>query len=377
MTEEKPDQKDIKRRLLDIWQKLLTAASQAGRVLVSGARKLGRSLESGWHKGRQVTAGLLRQSGSKMQKHMKAAAGFAAGIIRQAKYDCSRLWQKISRKSSLKRRNKQNQSRTEQEKTERMRHHDDEAALYPDDEEKTLQAEGETLSESGRSISPTMKEKLIKYSAARPIAFLNSMKQADTEKQSGAEQETSTDHDPVDAAVFESDAQSEADTLVTDGLASADFVKSGTGADHSQTARYQFIKASDMDDAQHRTMDHQMRSDLNTETEKPAEKPLVIVPQKKKKIPPIKRRSRQRVYRLKGYTTVAKVNRKHQAEMQQQFLRKVLLYISIILMVIILFSIYNPFRDMSEWYRIIGISDLSDLTQDNPLFPDITPSPAD
>ena len=76
---------------------------------------------------------------------------------------------------------------------------------------------------------------------------------------------------------------------------------------------------------------------------------------------PIRRRSRERVYRLKGFTTVAKVNRKRQSELQQRVLRRGLLIIIIILSFILLFNIYNPIRDLSEYFRILGISDLSDI----------------
>ena len=82
----------------------------------------------------------------------------------------------------------------------------------------------------------------------------------------------------------------------------------------------------------------------------------------RRKTPPIRRRSRQKVYRLKGYTTVAKINRKYQMESQQRFLRQLLLIIGIILALVLLFEMYNPIRDLSEWYRIIGISDLGGLS---------------
>jgi hypothetical protein len=82
---------------------------------------------------------------------------------------------------------------------------------------------------------------------------------------------------------------------------------------------------------------------------------------------PIRRRSRVKVYRLKGYTTVAKVNRKRQSERQQRLLRRTLVFIIIVLLMILLFNLYNPIKDLTEWYRIIGINDLTDLTKDNPL----------
>jgi hypothetical protein len=102
---------------------------------------------------------------------------------------------------------------------------------------------------------------------------------------------------------------------------------------------------------------------------------MAQIPRRRKKTPPIRRTGRQRVYRLKGYTTVAKVNRKHNAELQQQLLRKLLLFIGVILLLIILFHLFNPVSDLSELYRIIGISDIADLTENNPLFPDISPTP--
>lgn len=74
----------------------------------------------------------------------------------------------------------------------------------------------------------------------------------------------------------------------------------------------------------------------------------------------IKRVGKERVYRLKGYTTVAKINRKRQSERQQRFLRRVLLILFAFLLVILLANVYNPIRDFTEWYRIIGIKHLGD-----------------
>ena len=80
---------------------------------------------------------------------------------------------------------------------------------------------------------------------------------------------------------------------------------------------------------------------------------------------PIRRRSRQKVYRLKGYTTVAKINHKRQSERQQRFLRQLLVLLICILLLFLLFQLYNPIKDLSEWYRIIGIRDISDLTRES------------
>ncbi len=90
-----------------------------------------------------------------------------------------------------------------------------------------------------------------------------------------------------------------------------------------------------------------------------------LSPRPRKPVGKIRRHSKQRVYRLKGYTTVAKINRKRQSERQQRFLRRLLIGIVFILLLILIFNLYNPVRDLTEWYRIIGIEDLSDLTQNS------------
>ena len=74
----------------------------------------------------------------------------------------------------------------------------------------------------------------------------------------------------------------------------------------------------------------------------------------------IKRVGQERVYRLKGYTTVAKINRKRQSERQQRFLRRVLLVLFGFLLAILLANVYNPIKDFSEWYQIIGVRHLTD-----------------
>ena len=84
----------------------------------------------------------------------------------------------------------------------------------------------------------------------------------------------------------------------------------------------------------------------------------------KPKTRPIRRRSRQKVYRLKGYTTVAKINHKRQSEQQQRFLRHILVVLISILLLFLLFQLYNPIKDLSEWYRIIGVKDISELTRE-------------
>jgi len=82
---------------------------------------------------------------------------------------------------------------------------------------------------------------------------------------------------------------------------------------------------------------------------------------KTKKAKPIRRRGRQKVYRLKGYTTVAKVNRKRQAERQQRLLRRALLFVIVIIAVILMYNYINPFKNIAEFYRFIGISSLAEI----------------
>ena len=76
---------------------------------------------------------------------------------------------------------------------------------------------------------------------------------------------------------------------------------------------------------------------------------------------PIRRRGRQKVYRLKGYTTLAKVNHKRLAERQQRLLRRALLFIIVIVSVILMYNYINPFKNIAEFYRFIGISSLSEI----------------
>lgn len=99
----------------------------------------------------------------------------------------------------------------------------------------------------------------------------------------------------------------------------------------------------------------------------------IIDQRKKKKFKPIRRRSRQRVYRLLGYTTVSKINSRRKSEKRQRLLRQLLLMLIIVLVIILLFHLYNPIRDLTEWYRIIGIKDLKDLAGTQT---DISPTPA-
>jgi hypothetical protein len=70
-----------------------------------------------------------------------------------------------------------------------------------------------------------------------------------------------------------------------------------------------------------------------------------------------------RVYRLKGYTTVDKVNRKYQQQTYQRNLRNVLTTLMIAIVLIILFILYNPFKDSDEWKKITGMDSLTGETE--------------
>lgn len=84
--------------------------------------------------------------------------------------------------------------------------------------------------------------------------------------------------------------------------------------------------------------------------------------QASRKTKPIRRRGREKVYRLKGYTTIAKVNRRRQSERQQRFLRRLMIGIIVLLLVVLVYNLYNPFTNLGEWYRIIGVKDIKDIT---------------
>jgi hypothetical protein len=65
---------------------------------------------------------------------------------------------------------------------------------------------------------------------------------------------------------------------------------------------------------------------------------------------------RPRVYRLKGYTTLRKVNRKLRAGRAQRSLWKVLLVALVVMAAAYFLLRLNPFQDMTEIFRMIGIA---------------------
>lgn len=69
-------------------------------------------------------------------------------------------------------------------------------------------------------------------------------------------------------------------------------------------------------------------------------------------------KSGHRIYRLKGYTTVDKINRKFQQERNQRTLRHLLTLLMIIILLVVIFAIYNPFTNMEELKKISGENSL-------------------
>jgi hypothetical protein len=65
-------------------------------------------------------------------------------------------------------------------------------------------------------------------------------------------------------------------------------------------------------------------------------------------------RTGHRIFRLKGYTTVDKINRKFQQERNQRTLRSLLTFLMILIFLVILFAIYNPFTNLEEMRKISG-----------------------
>lgn len=66
------------------------------------------------------------------------------------------------------------------------------------------------------------------------------------------------------------------------------------------------------------------------------------------------KRTGHRIYRLKGYTTVDKINRKFAQERAQRTLRNILTFLMIVILLVILFVIYNPFTNVDELKKISG-----------------------
>lgn len=62
-----------------------------------------------------------------------------------------------------------------------------------------------------------------------------------------------------------------------------------------------------------------------------------------------------RIYRLKSYTTVGKINRKFAQDKQQRWLRNVLALVMLVVILIVLFVIYNPVKDILDVRKMLGL----------------------
>lgn len=65
--------------------------------------------------------------------------------------------------------------------------------------------------------------------------------------------------------------------------------------------------------------------------------------------------NKPRVYKLRGYTTTSRVDKKVRAEQNQRLLRNFLVAAVFVLLIAILLIIYNPLKDLREFFRMIGI----------------------
>lgn len=66
------------------------------------------------------------------------------------------------------------------------------------------------------------------------------------------------------------------------------------------------------------------------------------------------KRTGHKIYRLKGYTTVDKINRRFQQERSQRTLRHILTFLMVVILLIILIALYNPITNLDEIKKISG-----------------------
>ena len=62
-----------------------------------------------------------------------------------------------------------------------------------------------------------------------------------------------------------------------------------------------------------------------------------------------------KVYLLRGYTTTIRVDKKVRAEQNQRILRNILVAAICVLILAVLLIILNPFKDLREIFRILGL----------------------
>ncbi len=73
------------------------------------------------------------------------------------------------------------------------------------------------------------------------------------------------------------------------------------------------------------------------------------------KLKKIKFKRKPRVYMLRGYTTISRVEKKYNSEQNQRLLRNVLVGAIFALLISLLLILFNPFKDIKEIFRILGI----------------------
>ena len=64
---------------------------------------------------------------------------------------------------------------------------------------------------------------------------------------------------------------------------------------------------------------------------------------------------RPKIYKLRGYTTASRVNKKIRGEQTRRVLRNFLFAAVFVLIIAILLIIFNPLKDIKELFRMIGI----------------------
>jgi len=62
-----------------------------------------------------------------------------------------------------------------------------------------------------------------------------------------------------------------------------------------------------------------------------------------------------KVYKLRGYTTISRVDKKIKSEQNQRLLRNILVGAIFALLIALFLIIFNPLKDLREIFRIVGI----------------------
>jgi hypothetical protein len=80
-----------------------------------------------------------------------------------------------------------------------------------------------------------------------------------------------------------------------------------------------------------------------------------------------KRRTKNKVYVLVGYTTKEHVDRKYAAIKVQHLIRRVLMVCILIVFLVIMYNWLNPLGNTTELKQIIGINKIDDLALEDPF----------